>query len=485
MMSDNVVRLPERDREGRPAAEDARQQIRARELAFVRRVKDDIREAHAAGNIGPSFSPRDVLAAAQEIGRLAENCRKAGIKIGEIHADTNLRLDRFKLPPDLDLTSPETRRRCAGRLTKRVDHYLELARHLAGLANEDPEAAQIRVLRNTKFMQSRASRGLDASVEEDPRAEQLVLIHREMAARVVRDCGLLDLFERARRIPGQWNIDRQVFEPSSMACLFQPFYQGCYEVWEEAPPLPGVALARLHHASIEGQCAFVEEGEAPIPVTLDLFREIRLVLGPAVELDVIEPMFESRAYAELRIERSGNVPPVAVRPAAFLERGRPDDPVELLIDGKWRPCILEFRTAEPGLSDMSRALAGSDVNHPFFWPFTPLDEDRQCFEHWYVSWTPVRSDYLIHWLSRSENPSSARSVVPRSHYDRETWFPRPLLAHYVEVAAATGVLELALRSDIALIDGALRHREAEWQASASQATEEMVGRWRSDLNGET
>jgi hypothetical protein len=77
----------------------------------------------------------------------------------------------------------------------------------------------------------------------DERAWHLALMIQEMAQSVIRREQLAELFSRAHRIPGVWDVHTECFRPSTMACLFQSGYEEWNEHWTEAPPLPSVNRA--------------------------------------------------------------------------------------------------------------------------------------------------------------------------------------------------------------------------------------------------
>ena len=121
------------------------------------------------------------------------------------------------LPPKI---TPAAAAAKSKKLQQRVSGYLKAAEAVAKLTRKDPNDLKIRVLAGTSLWSQPSA----AHTEEDPRAIHLALELIEMGRAVMRRSGLVKLFERARRVPGVWDVATESFKPSTMACLFQNAY---------------------------------------------------------------------------------------------------------------------------------------------------------------------------------------------------------------------------------------------------------------------
>ncbi|PWC92652.1 hypothetical protein [Azospirillum sp. TSO5] len=423
----------------------------------------------------------DGLAAGTALRSLADAAKEAGAQISDLPEGLP-RIHHYMVRSKADLTDPKVMKGERERLSLRAKCFMDLAEAVARMAGFDPVNAKASVFDRTSLWRNPEHRQHADELHEG--SFMLAMLIDEMSQRVARDTGLAELFRRARQIPGRWDLPGETFLPGDDGCLPQPAYQGWFEAWEEAPPLPSVPLVRIPHAILRAEVLVDpdgrtdEEGEGtPIEAEVLVQREIRLCLGPTTGPDRIGPMFESRAHVEARIAGTG--PSIPLSPSCTLWPIVCGDPVRIMIGGEWRRAVFRI---PPGctLADPDAALPD-----PMMWDFTPLDADRQHAENYYVSWTPVDADHVGLWLDRS----ASRDGVPCLPAGGEgegtpgaTWFPRSRSAHHVEAALRNGVLEAALKGAVTRLREALDRHEQEWRNAASAATHELIAKWRDDLN---
>ncbi len=483
-MSDNVISIVERIAERRtdsnadPGASEARH--RAAEEGRLRAIKE------AAGRKGALLrwpNREDRLRAAGALGDLKNELIAHGLIVDRVE-------ERF----------PKLYRYINGEV-KKVLPYLMAAEHIGEIAGLDTKESQLQILRSTTLWQNwgRSDRSNTPQSFVDERANNVAFLLEKLVARVVRDSALVDLFGRMRRVPGQWDIRTVSFRSSGMACLFQRAYQDWFEMWNEAPPLPSVPLVRLWHGGLSFRALLSREASAePIaphtilaPVTseegderqaeLHIYREIRLALGPTVNANTLGPMFESRAYVELAI--LGEDGKISCQGSLDFDSRwnlpslNPDDSAAVFLNDCWHR-FTPLTVLDPSESFEERAA-------PFLWDFTPLADEKQCFENWWLSWTPVDAAHVAHWLDRpGDGRSQPVEFLPDAREPKsapETWYPRPLLAHLVETAIADGRLEAALQAEIARIRKAFEIHETEWTTRMREQTAEQIIKFDSDL----
>ncbi|MGQ9372151.1 hypothetical protein [Azospirillum sp. ST 5-10] len=415
----------------------------------------------------------DGLAAGTALRSLADAAKEAGAQISDLPEGLP-RIHHYMVRSKADLTDPKVMKSERERLSLRAKCFMDLAEAVARMAGFDPVDAKASVFERTSLWRNAELRQRGDELHEG--SFMLAMLIEEMSQRIARDTGLAELFRRARQVPGRWDLLDETFLPGGDACLPQPAYQGWFEAWEEAPPLPSVPLVRIPHATLRAEILIDppvrtdEEGEGtPVEAEVLVHREILLCLGPTTAPDRIGPMFESRAHVEARIAGTG--PAIPLSPSCTLWPIVCGDPVRLMIDGEWHRAVFRMPPAY--------ALAEPD---PMMWNFTPLDADRQHAENYYVSWTPVDADHIGLWLDRSASRDGVPCLPAGGEGEGATWFPRSRSAHHVETALRNGVLEGALKDAVARLRDALDRREQEWRTAASAATQELIAKWRDDLN---
>ena len=418
----------------------------------------------------------DGLAAGTALRSLVDAAKEAGAQISDLPEGLP-RIHHYMVRSKADLTDPNVMKGERERLSLRAKCFMDLAEAVARMAGFDPVDAKASVFERTSLWRNAELRQRGDELHEG--SFMLAMSTEEMSQRVARDTGLAELFRRARQVPGRWDLPGETFLPGDDACLPQPAYQGWFEAWEEAPPLPSVRLVRILHATLRAEILINppvrtdEEGEGTrIEAEVLVHREIRLCLGPTTGPDRIGPMFESRAHVEARIA-GADQPAIPLSPSCTLWPIVCGDPVRIMIDGEWHRAT--FRRLDAVLPD------------PMMWDLTPLDANRQHVEHYYVSWTPVDADHVGHWLDRSASRDGVLCLPGGGEGERApgaTWFPRSRSAHHVEIALRNGVLEGALKDAVVQLREALDRHEQEWRNAASAATQELIARWRGDLTDE-
>lgn len=512
-MNDNVIR-PDRfsaaaaqagdlqRAEGRQQAEQERDQ---RSLVRLREIETGVRRPLHPKKRGLVFKrDSDRIAAARAVGELVSQAKSVGVTVESIKKvmPGSTRLDRYSLRPDVDATVAAEQ--CRKKLQQRVAGYLDAAETIARLMTLDPDALKIRVLSGTSLW----SQPSLAESEDDPRADYLAIELDQMSRAVIRRSGLKQLFSRARRIPGVWNVETGCFTPSTTVCLPQQGYLELSDHWTEAPGLPSVPLLRIVHALFlttvriesEGRPAplalerpLVRRGDDPTRDTaffgtehqcsFELFREIRLTLGPATAADAVRPMFESRGHVTLRLEDSAResrtlFPSVTLNPfddVCFWDLRT--SVFQVKIDGLWHRVVP---TKSLDDTEMMVFRPGDD---PIRWLPNPLDSKSPAEEHWYWSWFPVSAETVRYWLDRPLKHEATTTVLPyiaTPELKPVFWYGRPSAAHEIEQTLASGDLQRALEEAVTDYREALRLREAEWRNETAAAHQERMSSWQDD-----
>jgi hypothetical protein len=499
-MSDNVINFPQRlsgrkNSKERNDPRDHENRIRARELMRLR----EIRIALSKKGDQPRFtSPLDRLIAAEALWELKEEHttrgQMASIKEKFFH------IHRYMTKP-----SPQSNDRVtlAKEHIAKLDPYLKAAQAIAEVAGKNVDDFQLHILRNTGYWQT-FGHGRDRNKQtplNDEAASKVAYLIESMCGRIVRDTNLVTLFACMRRIPGQWDVRLGQFRTSGMACLFRTAYSEGSEHWTEAQPLPSVPLVNLPHAiwTLPVRITRVGLAEADAfglqndPVSEDegveslaeicLHREIRLAIGPTVNADTIGPLFESRPYFELRIlDENGTCVDRGifdrVHDLALISGGS----TNVLLGELWhRVTLLAEIEDEPDINQIVNALG----DWPSFWDHTPVGLERNCFEHYYFSWTPIDSAYVAYWLDRTEDfgrqPIDFLPGTPEPRPADETWYPRPHLAHSIEITLSDGRLETAMKSEIDRVKKAFEIHETEWRERMQEQTAKLIAEFNSDL----
>lgn len=516
-MDDNVIYLADQLRRRRVSdgsdrgSQDAEEKLRARELMRLRQIESACQGKRKGGQL-KWLTLDDRLRAATAVGEL-KNELIARQNTVAATKEIFPKLHRYIIAPEQDLSNEKIAKARAQQLIAKVQPYLAAAKAIAEVANLDLVECQLRILRKTSLWQSwgRPSSENDRVAAVDEAADAVAFLIERLSARILRETNVSDLFARMRKVPGQWNIRTGNFKAAGQACLFGTAYQEWFEMWDEAPPLPSVPLVRLWHASLSFSARLsngassepIAAHEMLIPVALDegeerpaelhIYREIRLALGPTANADAVGPMFESRVYSELNIlDADGKILSQGMLDFDSnwnLPEMNSDRTATVRLSDGWHrvtPLVLLEQTEDEDLANTAAAISGLHVASPFMWDFTPLADEKQCFEQWWLSWTPVDSAHVAHWLDRhghgrsqpieflQDAPNNKRRVS-------ETWYPRASLGHLVEAAISSGRLEAALRSEIALIREAFETHETEWKTRMREQTAEQIAEFDSDL----
>ena len=486
-MMDNIIRGVF----GRSA--EARAEQLENQIARLREI-ESAGSRRGMGKKGHVFPPSDRRLAAHAIDLLVRSAREQGFSVEQIRARCaergTSRIDRYRLSVDQDEAAA---RLSSGKLQAKVCGYLAIAQAIASLTGDDPDATKIGVLAHTSVWSRRGSRDEGA----DPRANPLALQLSEMGNAVARRTKLKDLFARAARIPGRWDVINETVHPAPMAIPCSGPFLDRIEHWTEAPPLPSVPLVRCVHSLIHfpelriekvGRTsssefvAVVDDGfEADVRAGwFELSREIRLAIGPATsDFDVVS-MFETRAHLRLGLMDSEETY-FEVRPACTL---KPVDDVtslipvgvfEAKIGGTWRrvSTVIDI--------DNSDADVFPPAEDAFHWETNPLDPHSPTVEHWYFSWAAVNEATVEYWLDRPSGTNNAVSVRHEGPKPGEpVWYSRGSVAYDVEEDLANEGLENALALAVQRVSDAICQREAEWQRTAQMTHETRMARWASE-----
>lgn len=464
--------------------------ISASRIARLRRIE----KAREGAKKGPVFVKKsDRIAAARAVGRLVATAKSQGVTIEMIRnrledsvapgkKPGTSRLDRYML--SARLTSVEVEERW-GKLQQRAFGYLDAAQAIADLSGMDPDEAKCEVLSNTSLW----SQSSQEATNLDERAAQIGLGLSEMGQYVIEKSGLAKIFERARRVPGVWDVVENRFRQSSMACLFQNGYLDGFEHWTEAPPLPGIPLVRHLHSMLICPVIVATKGsDAPVTSSEDmdgtqrlgnfmLFREIRLVLGPTTDAASIGVMFESRARVKLALDDKTCTlhPDVSLKPIDDVRSDLPVATFHALIGELWhRVTTLE------ALDDATCFVVreGDDVTD---WALDP-SKAGGAFEHWYFSWTACNEETVRLWLDHPlRHKGAVEECVPRNAIRTPTgerWYTTPSAALEVECALASGALEKALIEQVEMVREQLAVRESEWRQAATASMSDLIDGWK-------
>jgi hypothetical protein len=511
-MNDNVISFPQRlgNRENSKDRNDPRDhenRIRARDLMRLREIQHALRTKRDQ----PRFSEKDRRRAATALWEMKENYTARGQQnaIKEAFGDTHIH--RLMMKPKAEVMDSHALAKNESRTVIRP--YLTLATAIAKVAGKNADDFQILVLRNTSYWKNygRSPDRSGSMTVVDEAANAVAFLIERLSARIIRDTDLNALFARMRRVCGQWDIRTESFRVSPNSCLFATAYENWYEHWTEAPPFPSVPLVRLWHAGLGFRAHVSTEGSiepfnslapqeaiAPEkcdekPVELHIFREIRLALGPTVNADTPGPMFESRAYVELRVlDNAGEVlsrGPLDINSNWNFRELNPECSAAVLFNDRWHrftplAALDPNQSVEEITAELCSRLSGLSMESPFFWDFTPLAEDKSCYENWYISYTPVDSAHITHWLDRQGDgwgqPVDFMPDAAEPNPVTETWLPRASLGRLVELAIAEGRLEAALRSRIADVRKAFEIHETEWRERMQERTAKLIAEFDSD-----
>jgi hypothetical protein len=483
-MGDTVIYPKAFQGRPRPAMDDRIAETRSREIGRLKSIE------HIDGLAFKRLEDR--MIAARALGRLLDQVKDRGYSMDKIRHKAG-RIERYVLPSTAALASPETQERAKRNLMQKVRGYRKMAENFAELLQSDPSDAKISVLNETSIW-THATR--PRTEDSDERAWHLCWKLREMVDHVVRRRNIVRLFAQGHRVPGRWDIEAAAFRKNASACFPLTVYENWFEEWSEAPPLPSVPLLRLLHAEFEVDLLVESNGTqeprrdksrydedfsgAQQISRIRLYRDIRLAIGPTTAPDEISGLFESRAWADLSFRsESGD-----------WDEPRPIDPPwctwltfhrcsQVFLDGTWRRIRVLTKLPEANPSEVIKALAGESIDDPLAWNHTPLSDNKNCFEHYWFSWTPINEGYVQHWFDRPCVPAHVDCLAPHgtAALPKEFWYCEPSVAHEVEISLHDGGLERDLSIAADALWHALEARTSEWRSAATQATQDLIGRW--------
>jgi hypothetical protein len=450
-MSDNVIsiasRLPKQrrvnDAENRSDAAEAKHRADdERRLHFIRK-----RYADNKGRQLRFKSKEDKLRAARALGFIVKGSQETIAYLNEEWSRSKgggpLHLHRYMISPDTDLSDPKILAVKANKLPGLVRGYAKRAQFIAGVSGKDVDEAEKSLFRETSIWSSAPAAG--GSHAPDEAADHLAFLLQELSNRVIRKTDLMHLFDRMRRVPGVWDFRRSEFRPGDMACLFRSAYQDWNEHWTEAPPLPSAPLVRIWHAGwqvpvrLEARDDSSMQFVSPVRSEINLYREIRLAIGPTVNKETLGPMFESRAWAELTLfSEDGSV----------LAEAPLDPNCDLWAFDCGESCV-DIQNATYGLTsdtqilpDVEEELAqiaairsGESGVSGSLWEHTPLADEKQLSENYDFSWTPSDALHVMHWLDRNcdgrAQPVELLPQVNKAGGRENNWYPKFVLGSLV------------------------------------------------------
>lgn len=474
-------------------------EARGRQIARLR----EIETAAGQGNLGKKgyvfTSEKDRIIVATEVGRIVRAAREHGVSVGDIKAELDrvgrtTRIDRYMI------STSRSEDAVGGRATKlqsKVSGYLDVAAAVADLTGRDAEALKIEVLCKTSLWE----RDSLAQRVEDPRAHYLALQLNEMATSIQRKQHLSQLFEKASRVPGEWDLESSKFRDAFSPCLPDATYLEGLQHWTEAPPLPSALLARHLHAVFPMQFDIdsngrperlsSEELEASLQRSdvdridgrIELWRETRLAIGPLTSLQSIGALFETRAHVRI-VANHGGVAIGAVHPSCTLKPIKDDQAYlpEAVFQSEgpagWQ------RISTVGRIDDAEALVASTRSRPDSWAPGSIN-GTQDVEHWYLSWAAVNDTNVAEFLDRPVifGRSEAASMAGR-HAGKPVWYAAGTLAHHVEEMLASGALEAELTRQAKLITSELQKHEEAWKQRALEVHEQRMSGWAREADTE-
>ena len=493
-MGDKVIYPVQFTRGRRDRASDlerAGSDLAANRLARLQKILSD------KSKKGPVFGKSDRIAAALAVGRLVHRARQTGVTVEKIKGRLEekakpgkkpgtSRLDRYMLSPRLDAQQLQVRSK---KLMQRVRGYLEAVEAVADLTGINADEAKCEVLCGTRLW----SQASQQRSEQDERAAWLALGLSEMGQCVIRESKLPEILDRARRIPGKWDVIEHQFKPSTMACMFQCGYLDSFEHWTEAPPLPGVPLVRHLHSMLVAPVLVATEGTIAPTTQSDgfegtektgnfmLFREVRLVLGPTTDTASLGVMFETRARVRLALDKEVHrlQPDISLKPVDDPYGNLPAAAFQAKIGERWH----HVRTLEA--LDQAECFVIRKGDHVGWWSPDPLRNEHPV-EHWYFSWTACNEETVRYWLDHPLKTMGAVEACPpiaglRSQHGTR-WYAKPSAALEVESALVSGALEKALFEQIDLLTEQLAIRERAWREDATATMSALVEGWRKRID---
>jgi hypothetical protein len=287
------------------------------------------------------------------------------------------KLDLVTLPLDAE---PGAKR--LARLAKKPRHYAALAAALATVCGRQRQDVHVELFRGTRIeaaMAVQANRFVDIESDDWDKLAELI------AAMTIAVCRRTDMRGYLRTIAGRagtYSLDTRTIRVSSSLLLPHGPLANGYELGDEFPPIPSVPLFATALAAPfdRGLKLAVNGNEQIVPVTVAVWRQTRLAIGPADDCEMPQPLFEFRTVVEIVDEAGRNW---ADRRTWFyldgsVERFLVDDPMrgelaaeielgaEPDTEGGWIPLLED---------DHPRAgPTGRQWEHVYavWWPVTPL-----------------------------------------------------------------------------------------------------------------
>ncbi|MBV9548113.1 MAG: hypothetical protein JO256_00390 [Alphaproteobacteria bacterium] len=375
------------------------------------------------------------------------------------------------------------------KLMQKARGYLKIAEAIASLHPQSDQrlidAFKIRVVKPTTLWTTQTP------MESDPRAEGLAAQFIAMGAAMAKRERLADLFDKARRVPGQWSLNTEQFDESARTCLSSGRLSGRFEHWTEIPAVPSVPLVRRVHSYFLGSFRIERQGrERPLggPEAhsskfkgknvggwLELSQEIRFCLAPGSADTGIESLFESRAHVraflgDKEAQPHQLLPNWTLKPLDDATRFMPQSVFQVRIDNAWHRMALD-----EGVDGFEANVLGKNSD-PIDWKTISSDPANSEVEHWYFSWAPIQPKYISEWLDKPVGDRLVSYVGPLySGPSKEGWYALPSIAS--EVERSLDEIKKAMRGEILKIRGALNEREKGWITNREAEHLRRLAQW--------
>lgn len=293
------------------------------------------------------------------------------------------------------------KRRFELKRVKTPKKLMAYAEKIASAINENFDDVLLEAFRGTIFEEnvSRILARRDISTEIEECYERLAETLQKLAFEVARVERLREHQRRLKELRWRYDLATRTIVAAGGPILKGPLANRSV-FYEEYPPLPSVVLFR-EPKSIPVVCSLILGATGRTrQVTVTVFREVRIAIGPADEVDEPSALFEFRSVLDLR---SSKKELRVLYPWHDLE----DAPVVVEIDGAWHHAKL--------------VLPKEPITDPHFveqfsnWPvqrFPARLEPPLQFEHHDIVWRPVTADTCSDLLNRDANADDVEWRLP-------------------------------------------------------------------------
>ncbi len=318
--------------------------------------------------------------------------------------------------------------------------------------------------------------------------EALANLIEETAAAVSRKTGLREHLRKTSTLYARYDLAIDEILPAGRPLMVTEPLAHAFEVHEQFPPIPSTILfEELLVPRFERVLSFPKGENSGSPqgdltVEVSVWREVRLAIGPADQIETPRALFEVRT----RVDLSSDGELVAVRrPWFYLKDESPEQVEVLLDDGDVVEALINLgppKDADLGLRKANAAFISFLPEEYLSW--VPLQGPLQ-FEHVYAIWYPVTAENTTNLLSRSAHgdPSDNRPEIRLHLHDivTETRVPEGTVGALLE----TSLLGDEQTIQAALIERALQlvnlveHYAVEKRHRALEKHESVIARLRS------